>query len=321
MGLSWETYMEWIKKGFIYKPDERIPWAHSHAYLPTPIVLGNIIRIYMAFWDKDKVGRIGYIDVDIDDPKRILDISPVPCLDIGSPGRFDDHGVSPTGITIEDDGIFYLLYMGWHLSQTVPYQLFTGIARSYDGEIFSAYNQAPYFDRTRDAPFARSGASFINDPFWTSWAILVEGIKWIWFPKYNRYWMDTRLVFEQMRHKNRCDIIIPKEPDEFGFGRPWILQDKRTYHLFFNTRKITNPTTYTQHYAYSEGNLDNGSMMFNRLISPLLELGKEGEFDSKSISHASVIKAKDKWLMFYCGNDFGGEGIGYAECKDPSILL
>ena len=310
--------MKWEKKGFIYKPDGEMSWMHSHAYLPTPIVLDDTIRIYMAFWDKDKIGRIGYIDVGTDDPKNIKNISPTPCLDIGSPGRFDDHGVSPTGIVMKD-GIFYLLYMGWHLSQTIPYQLFTGIARSSDGKEFSAYNRAPYFDRTRDAPFARSGVSFVNDD--PSWTVLVEGIKWIWFPQYKRYWLDTRLVFEQLRHeqlgdRNRCHISLSKEPGEFSFGRPWIVEDKRTYHLFFNTRKVIDPTIYTQHYAYSEGNLNNGSMMFNRLISPLLELGKEGEFDSKSMSHASIIKVKDKWLMFYCGNDFGGEGIGYAECKD-----
>lgn len=45
-----------------------------------------------------------------------------------------------------------------------------------------------------------------------------------------------------------------------------------------------------------------------------IELSKDG-WDSKMIAYPHVSKIGDKYYMFYCGNDFGKEGFGYAELK------
>ena len=87
--------MIWKKKGLIFCPTGELPWARSHAHLPTPDVIEEegIIRVYFASWDEDNVGRIGYVDLDIDDPGRVLYQTPDPILDTGSPEAFDSCGL------------------------------------------------------------------------------------------------------------------------------------------------------------------------------------------------------------------------------------
>ena len=77
--------MKWAKKGLIYSPNGEISWAKTNASLPTPdIVDSQTIRLYITSCDEKGIGRIGYIDIDANNPSRILKISDKPVLDIGA---------------------------------------------------------------------------------------------------------------------------------------------------------------------------------------------------------------------------------------------
>ena len=57
--------MRWTKKGLVYAPDGRLPWAKKHAFPPTPHFPDDRrLRLYVAFCDEHTVGRVGYVDVD-----------------------------------------------------------------------------------------------------------------------------------------------------------------------------------------------------------------------------------------------------------------
>jgi predicted GH43/DUF377 family glycosyl hydrolase len=91
--------MKWEKQGLIYGPDGTHAWAKHTALTPTPILVNSkTIRIYAGFRDDTGVSRIGYVDVDADDPSRVKFVSPKPVLEIGMPGTSTTMG-SSSGIS------------------------------------------------------------------------------------------------------------------------------------------------------------------------------------------------------------------------------
>jgi hypothetical protein len=71
--------MHWQKLGLVYVANREQSWATSHAYIPTSMMLDEeTIRVYVAFLDSEKVGRVGYVDVAAKNPLEILKISDRP---------------------------------------------------------------------------------------------------------------------------------------------------------------------------------------------------------------------------------------------------
>src|SRR5436853_5132191 len=104
--------MSWTDLGLIFRVERLSNWAQSHAYVPTALDLGDRIRVYAAFWDAHKHGRLGYIDVDGDDPTKVLSFSSQPILADAGPGCFDSNGVTPLSI-VRDGSTLRLYYAGW----------------------------------------------------------------------------------------------------------------------------------------------------------------------------------------------------------------
>ena len=84
----------WQKKGLIFAPDGRMPWAQHTALTPTPFRLSQkVIRVFAGFRDDQGVSRIGFVDVDAFNPNKVLGVSDKPVLGTGKAGCFDDNGV------------------------------------------------------------------------------------------------------------------------------------------------------------------------------------------------------------------------------------
>lgn len=158
--------MRWNKMGRINveKYMDNNDFVKSFATLPTPILINNdTIRVYIGFCDDNNVGRIGYVDVDADNPSYIQNISDSPVLDIGRPGCFDDNGVVPLSVLRVEDKI-YLYYVGFQKGVKVPYFMFGGLSISKDGgNSFKRVSEAPIMDRKDDELFARCGINVIKD--------------------------------------------------------------------------------------------------------------------------------------------------------------
>lgn len=80
--------MRWIKKGLVYNADKDFPWRNNSALTPTPIVIGDIIRVFVGVRDKNGVGRVSFVDLNANNPSEIIRVSDKPSLDIGAPGCF-----------------------------------------------------------------------------------------------------------------------------------------------------------------------------------------------------------------------------------------
>ena len=75
--------MQWEKKGLVFKVNKRSEWMDNSALQPTPVLLEDRIRVFCGFRDAAGIGRVGYVDLNPENPSEVMGYSEKPCLDIG----------------------------------------------------------------------------------------------------------------------------------------------------------------------------------------------------------------------------------------------
>lgn len=302
--------MAWQKRGLIYAPDASLWWAKAYAHLPTAYLMDDCIRVYYAGLDENNYGRIGYVDLERDNPNQIRYIAPEPVLDLGELGTFDDCGVVPSCLIKRDD-TFYLYYIGFQRAERVPYMLFTGLATSKDGSHFERYSRTPILDRTPEEPFLRSAPTILlEDNLYKMWYVSAIGWKTIngrLYPEYNiRHATSQDAISWQVVNSPSVDF---NNPDEFGFGRPWIIREKDTYNLWYSIRSRSQP--YRIGKAISSDGLN-----WQRIDDEVTIHASATGWDSEMICYSNIIEINQQQVMFYNGNQHGRTGFGYAIWED-----
>ncbi|MBI1877986.1 MAG: hypothetical protein HYR94_07135 [Chloroflexi bacterium] len=155
--------MKWLKRGQIFKPTEESFWAKSHAMAPAAVLLNDdFIRVYVGSLDATGISRIGYVDVQADNPTKVIRVSKNPIVDLGQPGTFDDNGVFPAHAARINQQI-YLYYTGFQLGDKVRYFMFGGLAISDEmGEVFQKVSEAPIMDRAPEGLFFEGALCLIR---------------------------------------------------------------------------------------------------------------------------------------------------------------
>ena len=145
--------MRWTKKGLIFSPAGQHEWVTTHAMLPVADRIGDdLYRIYFSGRDTLNRSLIGYVEVDINNPREILTLANEPILSLGKLGAFDDNGVSPTWL-VNHGGDKYLYYFGWNKGSMVRAAEVSGLAISKNGgRTFERHSRAPIIDRTDKEP-------------------------------------------------------------------------------------------------------------------------------------------------------------------------
>jgi hypothetical protein len=302
--------MKWEKRGLIYAPAGDAWWARSYAHLPTVDVLDDeTIRVYFASLDERQFGRIGYVDLDSSEPKRILHIATTPVLDIGEPGTFDDSGVNPSCV-VSLDGKKYMYYIGWQRCERVPYMLFAGLAIAEDGKTYRKISRVPILDRTAREPFLRSATAIVVDgEILKCW--YVSGQKWTrvgekLYPSYVVRYAESR---DGIRWASNDHVSIGfRNEDELGFGRPWVIKEDGIYKMWYSIR--SRRLAYRLGYAESE----DGVGWVRKDDEVGIECSDAG-WDSEMICYPCVIDIAGARYMFYNGNRHGATGFGYAVLK------
>ena len=127
----------------------------SHATFPTVLLVDDVLRIYFSCRNADGKSLMTFLDVDPDDPTRIVRLHDQPLLEVGVPGTFDDSGTQCNWAMWNGSEV-WLYYLGWNLGVTVPSRNNTGLAVSDDGGVtFRKAFQGPVLDRTPHEPFFR----------------------------------------------------------------------------------------------------------------------------------------------------------------------
>jgi hypothetical protein len=302
--------MAWIKKGLILKPEGQRDWLTTRAMLPTAVPLhDDIFRIYFSGGDDKNQSRIGYIDVNINEPEKILKLVDKPILDIGAPGCFDDSGVSPTWV-VNHKGKIYLYYMGWNHGSMVRVSEVSGLAVSHDGgETFIRHSQVPVIDRTPAEPFLILVISYITitpDGVWRMWYDSAD--KWITpeLPKYNIKYAES---LDGINWKREGVISVDyKSPEESRVSRACILEEDGLQKMWYCYAIEKNG--YQMGYAEAQPRLDG--LGFIRKDEQVGIYASESGWDSQMICYPNVFSHKGKKYMLYCGNGYGRGGFGYA---------
>jgi hypothetical protein len=300
--------MKWVKKGLIFGPDGQSDWAKHSALQPTPVLVGDAIRIYCGMRDEHGVSRIGYVEVDAERPANVRRVSERPVLDVGVPGAFDDNGVVPCAVA-ECGGEVRLYYSGYQLGTKVKNTGFTGLAVG-SGDHFRRYKQTPVTDRN-DAGLL----------FRALHCILEEGGVWKGYlcvgdsylpggktPTYHIAYIESR---DGLSFPDSETPVLHTDGEACRLARPSVFRHQAHYHM-----------------VYARGN-DSGIFDLDLAESPdgvcwtrqgpLPGLERTpGAWDSRMASYPSLLRYKDKAYLFYNGNDMGRQGFGYAELEEWS---
>lgn len=307
--------MKWLKHGVVWKPSGSRWWARTHATSPTPIWLReNTLRVYVQCRDEHDVGRVGYVDLDPGDPRRVIRESEAPVLDIGEPGAFDDNGVFQTAVLRIPDGRLFMYYVGFELCRKIRYRLLAGLAISDDeGETFRRLQSTPILERSPGEEHIRGGP----------WVVMEDGRFRMWYvaggswerigdkqmPVYDLRYIESA---DGMHWPSQGRVVLPVNlAEEHGFGRPVVRRGPDGLRMFYSIRR-RDPARYRMGFATSADGLH--WQRRDHLIG--LDVSHEG-WDSDSVEFGVDVETAGKTWLLYDGNDFGGTGFGIAELISP----
>lgn len=297
--------MKWIKKGLIFVPSGKIEWMRTHAALPfTDKLENNVYRIYFSTRDSQNRAHLGFIETDINDPKKILHVSEKPVLAPGELGMFDDSGTMASSL-VNYKGKKYLYYTGWNLGITVPFRWSIGLAISHDGgKTFVKYSRSPIMDRNAVDPlFVGSPTVIIDDGLWKMWYI--SSMKWVRIdnklhaPYFIKY-AESENGIDWERKDVTC---IDLRQDEVGIGRASILKENDIYQMWYSV--------FTKQYKIGYAVSRDGVHWDRKDGLVGIDTSEEG-WDSQSIEYSYVLDHDGTMHMFYNGNDYGKSGFGHA---------
>jgi hypothetical protein len=315
--------MKWNKLGVIFSttPDHRQgDWMVSHACVPTALALPNgRIRVYFA--PRDTQGRSWptFIEVDGQDPRRLLYVHDHPVMKLGELGTFDDNGIMP-GSIVEAEELLYLYYVGWNASVSVPYRNAVGLALSRDGGLtFEKPLPGAVVDRN------------LREPYFTlSPCVLKEGGQWqMWYgsvtgfitppggqgkpePVYVIKYASSRDGIDWERPNLTC--IHPLEPLECN-ARPTVLRLGGRLRMWFCFRGSEDFRDGGGSYRIGYAESEDGLTWERQDALAGIEFSPDG-WDSKMLAYPSVVQCGGRTYLFYNGNGFGLTGSGCAVAED-----
>lgn len=298
--------MKWVKKGQLFKADGQHEWVTTHAMLPVADQIdGDLYRIYFSGRDRANRSLIGYVELDINNPQRILKLSSEPVLGLGSLGAFDDNGVSPTWI-VNHEGRKYLYYFGWNKGSMVRAAEVSGLAISNDdGGTFARFSRAPIIDRSDAEPYQILVISciLIEDGTWRMWYDSADEWQSPDLPRYNIKYAESTDGIDWVR-KGIVSVDY-KSRDESRVSRASVIKEDGIYKMWHCY--AMNSGGYRMGYAESTDGVQFERMSDDRTI----DVSTSG-WDSEMVCYPHVFVHGGQKIMLYCGNGYGRTGFGMA---------
>lgn len=316
--------LKWKKLGQIFDPFS-IPtpdWMHEYGQLPFPMEVDDeMIRIYFATRPKKDsdlqyVSRSAFIDVKKKDQTKIVNVASGPIFDLGGPGTFDEFGCM-TSSFIRLDNEIRAYYTGWTRMQGVPYTMAIGMASSTDGgTTFEKYSEGPILGITSQEPFLLSGPIVkIIKNSWHMWYL--TGTKWLHdtsIGKFEPVYKIAHATSNDGIHwtRNGKPVIPSLTEDECQVSFALFFEDERWNAIFAHRQPLdfrsNSENAYRLGYASSTDLLkwtrDDSQIEF--------DVSSDG-WDSEMICYPQIGQFCGKTYLYYCGNDFGRVGFGFAE--------
>ncbi|MCX6901169.1 MAG: hypothetical protein NT105_21040 [Verrucomicrobia bacterium] len=310
--------MKWNKHGQIFAVHEhRKPWMWSHAQNPSPVVLKDRIRIFFNTRPESRGGlsesHPAYVDVELQNPSRVIGVSSEPVLTLGDIGCFDQHGCM-TGSVVRKNDEFWMYYVGWTRCVDVPYNWAIGLAVSQDGGgHFERMFRGPVIGSQYNEPYLQNGQFVLrtNEHEWHMW--YSTGAEWIksGTKAESRYVVVHATSGDGVRWERNGKPLLPFVLEDETQTTPAVFKLQDRYHMYFSYRHSTSfrnaERGYRIGYAWSE------DMNIWHRDDSLAGMGVSTTgWDSEMVCYPNVCAVGDQLYVFYCGNDFGRNGFGYA---------
>jgi hypothetical protein len=294
----------WNKKGLIFN--------EHHSQVPVVDEYFNFYRIYYSTRIDGKSHPM-FIDVDKDDPSKILNKSNTPILELGNKGSFDWAGIMPTEI-ITHNNIKYLYYIGWSLRIDVPYHNNLGLAISKDdGNTWEKISKGPVLSTSHLEPgYVGTVSILIENDTWRMWYL--SCLDWITTdvglePTYDIKYAESNDGINWRPFGITC---IPLTNEEGGISSQRIIKINNTYHMWYSIRnKIDFRKNIKNSYKIKKSTSING-INWVKHDEIELDIDLESQWDNIMVCYPFIVQKENKFIMFYNGNEFGKTGIGYA---------
>ncbi|HRE41343.1 MAG TPA: hypothetical protein PLG90_08400 [Ignavibacteria bacterium] len=298
----------------------------SHTTPIAAILLTDRIRIFFSCRSKEDKNRnfisyASFVDLDINNPVKIIYQHDKQLLKLGNVGMFDEYGTMIAKPVIHDKVInFY--YMGWQRLSglTAPYQVTLGLAKSYDfGMSFEKISNGPVLGIDIYDPISIGNVSvIIENGIWKMW--YTSFTRWCFngkkpTPEYNIKYAES---FDGISWK-KTNVICVSENENGGVATPSVIKINNTYHMWFGFRQSYNKDGNVAGYKIGYASSMNGIDWKRNDEIAGISNSKSG-WDSEMVCYPHIINVGKKLLMFYCGNGFGKSGFGYAESNLEEIF-
>lgn len=298
----------WKKYGLVIQPIRDYSWSRSHAMMPTPLQLEDSkYRIYFGSRNSQNQSHIGYVEIDLKEPTKIIEYSKEPALSPGRLGTFDDNGVLASCVLRVKSEI-YLYYVGFKPGGTTRMDLFGGLAISYDsGRTFERWSEAPVIERNPINPFINTAPWVLHeDNKFTMY--FVAGREWL-NPDLPRYHIQIATSNDGKYWLQQGKVAIDFQDNENALARPYVINDNKQYSMWFSSKG----EEYSAQYAISR----DGYSWQRRHVGNGIEPNLSG-VDDQMVCYPIVLKFENKQYMFYNGNQYGQQGIclAVADCDE-----
>ena len=299
--------MGWRKRGLVFCPRGDVEWMHSHASNPVAEhVESDRFRVYFSSRDAQNRSQIGSLLMDLSDGSAtVVDGSLHHELAHGRNGRFDDSGVTVTGLVTRGSRRF-LYYLGWNRAVTIPFRNAIGVAVSDNNGPYTRLSEGPIVDRNTVDPIS------LSYPF-----LLWDGDRYrIWYGSCLEWRGSTVLDYEfSLKYAESPDgldwtrtgevAVACTPPGEDAIARPHVVRDGDLYRMWYSRKKGPN---YRLGYAESV----NGRQWTRMDDRAGLNVSAGNKWDSEMVAYAFIFDHDDQRYMLYNGNGYGKTGFGLA---------
>lgn len=303
------TPFVWNKRGLIFQPDPSRAWMCSHAAVPTPIQLdGSVYRVYFSSRDERNRSHVGFFDIDLAAPERILGVASQPLLTPGPPGCFDGDGVYAE-CAVRREGEVRLYTVGVIAGHPQPlFYASIGLATSRDGgATFQKHSRAPIMSLSDHDPcLVTAPFVMVEEGRWRMW--YVSCVEWTEEPHglQSHYHVKYAESDDGIVWRRDGRVCIDFEgPHETNIARLWVVRDGGRYAGWYS---VSGSGGYRIGYAESEDGLT-----WTRLDRLAGLRPSPAGWDSEAQAYPAVVRHGDRWFMFYNGNAYGRDGIGLAD--------
>ena len=304
--------MKWRKIGLILEPKGQFDWMVTHASLPfAERIDEDLYRIYFYGRDNQNRSQIGYLEININNPQRILYITEKPVLELGSLGTFDDSGVMSSWV-VNYGSKKHLYYVGWTRGVTVPYYSYIGLAISKNGgKTFERFSKAPILERNSVDPYlTASPCIIVENGRWRMWYISgirreIENNKPMAY--YHLKYAESEDGIHWKRDGTVC--IDFKYKGETRIARPCVIREDGISKMWYCYAIGSG--------GYRIGYAESGDGIHWERKDEEVGIGvSESGWDSEMICYPFVFEHKCQKYMLYNGNEYGKTGFGYAILED-----